>query len=145
MIIQEIRDSEKETALRLIWDTFLIFVAPDYSQEGIETFRKFIHSDRIKEIPLFLGAFEGNSLRGVIAVDNSRSHIVCFYVAPSHQGQGVGRSLWEYVLENSKSETFTVNSSPYAVPIYHKLGFADTAAEQTKNGIRFTPMKYNRH
>ncbi|ENY8640112.1 TPA: GNAT family N-acetyltransferase [Clostridioides difficile] len=35
----------------------------------------------------------------------------------------------------------TVNSSPYAVEVYHKLGFKDTAVEQIVDGIRFTPMK----
>ena len=37
----------------------------------------------------------------------------------------------------------TVNSSPYAVPIYHKLGFKDTGSEQVVNGLRFTPMELN--
>jgi len=37
----------------------------------------------------------------------------------------------------------TVNSSPYAVPIYHKLGFKDTGSEQVVNGLRFTPMEQN--
>ncbi|WP_460645598.1 GNAT family N-acetyltransferase [Lacrimispora brassicae] len=36
----------------------------------------------------------------------------------------------------------TVNSSPYAVEIYHKLGFVDTDTEQLVNGIRFIPMEY---
>ena len=37
----------------------------------------------------------------------------------------------------------TVNSSPYAVPVYHKLGFKDTGSEQMVNGLRFTPMELN--
>jgi predicted GNAT family N-acyltransferase len=35
----------------------------------------------------------------------------------------------------------TVFSSPYAAGFYRKMGFADTDAEQTVNGIRFIPMK----
>ena len=38
----------------------------------------------------------------------------------------------------------TVNSSPYAVPVYHKLGFVDTDVEQISDGMRYTPMKYER-
>ena len=36
----------------------------------------------------------------------------------------------------------SVNLSPYAVPIYRRLGFRDTGAEQVVNGLRFTPMVY---
>ena len=36
----------------------------------------------------------------------------------------------------------TVNSSPYAVPIYHKLGFYDVDSEQVVKGVRFTPMEF---
>jgi predicted GNAT family N-acyltransferase len=34
----------------------------------------------------------------------------------------------------------TVNSSPYAVGFYHKIGFTDVREEIEKDGIRFTPM-----
>ena len=37
-------------------------------------------------------------------------------------------------------EKMTVNSSPYAVPIYHKLGFKETDSEQIVNGLRYIPM-----
>ena len=37
----------------------------------------------------------------------------------------------------------TVNSSHYAIPIYHRFGFHDTYQEQMQDGIRFTPMERN--
>lgn len=45
---------------------------------------------------------------------------------------------------NSSSKTITVNSSPYAVPVYHKLGFIDTDTEQLSDGIRYIPMKFEK-
>ena len=51
----------------------------------------------------------------------------------------------EYLKENSSNDEFTVNSSPFAVPVYHKLGFVDTNTEQLTDGIRYTPMKYMRN
>ena len=36
----------------------------------------------------------------------------------------------------------TVNSSPYAVPVYRKLGFVETDTEQLADGMRYTPMKF---
>jgi len=39
------------------------------------------------------------------------------------------------------SDVMTVNSSPYAVDIYRRLGFHAISEEQLTDGIRFTPMK----
>ena len=61
------------------------------------------------------------------------------------RSKGIGKQLWEYLKENSSNGEFTVNSSPFAVPIYHKLGFVDTNTEQLTDGIRYTPMKYVRN
>ena len=36
----------------------------------------------------------------------------------------------------------TVNSSPYAVLVYRKLGFVETDTEQLADGMRYTPMKF---
>ena len=51
--------------------------------------------------------------------------------------------LFEAMKADYEKPEFTVNSSPYAVKIYEHLGFVPTDNEQTVNGIRFTPMKYN--
>ena len=72
------------------------------------------------------------------------SEICCFFVKAQYHRQGIGRKLWEYLCENSQSKMITVNSSPYAVPIYHKLGFVDLDIEQVSDGMRYTPMKYER-
>ena len=34
--------------------------------------------------------------------------------------------------------------SPYAVPVYHHLGFIDMDEEQTVDGMRFRPMRFER-
>ncbi|WP_168733762.1 GNAT family N-acetyltransferase [Metabacillus sediminilitoris] len=44
--------------------------------------------------------------------------------------------------EEKNNSKLTVNSSPYALGIYHRLGFVESDKEQTINGIRFTPMSY---
>lgn len=74
----------------------------------------------------------------------NRKHICCFFVKAQYHRQGIGRKLWEYVLSSSKNNTFTVHSSPYAVPVYRKLGFVDTNTEQSADGMRYTPMKFER-
>lgn len=145
MEIRKIHKAEMEIALQLIWETFLQFEAPDYSQQGIDSFHDFISNKKIVDSLEFFGAFDNNALRGIIATNNNRKHICCFFVSADYQKQGIGKQLWEYLKENSVNFEFTVHSSPFAVPIYHKLGFVDTDTEQLTDGIRYTPMKYTRN
>ena len=144
MEIKKIDQAQMDNAIDLIWTTFLQFEAPDYSGEGIQSFKDFIENKEIINTLEFWGAYDNQKLKGVIATNENRKHICCFFVEAQYQRQGIGRKLWEYLLENSQKEVITVNSSPYAVPVYHKLGFVDTNTEQLSDGMRYTPMKYQR-
>jgi GNAT superfamily N-acetyltransferase len=84
------------------------------------------------------GYYSDEKLIGVIAIRNKGNHIALFFVDGKYHIQGIGRKLFSYVLENSSSDEITVNSSPYAKEVYHRLGFVDTDVEQTVDGIRFT-------
>lgn len=144
MEIRKIDNEQTTNAIQLIWTTFLQFEAPDYSDEGVQSFRRFIENKDILKTLEYFGAYENSELKGIIATKNNRKHICCFFVKAKYHRQGIGRRLWEYILNNSKNEEFTVNSSPYAVPVYHKLGFVDTDSEQLTDGMRYTPMKFKR-
>jgi GNAT superfamily N-acetyltransferase len=133
--------------MELVWQVFSEFEAPEYSAEGVETFRAFIQPDEINrmidagEMRLW-GAFAGGCLRGVIA-EKGAGHICLFFVRKEFHGQGIGRALFEHYAAFCRTANIgciTVNSSPYAVSIYHKLGFADTDAERVTSGIRYVPM-----
>ena len=142
MEIKQLQPFEIDEAVTLIWEVFLQFEAPDYSDEGIQSFKEFIEDKEILMTLEFFGAYEQDELKGVIATNENRKHICCFFVKAKYHRQGIGRKLWEYVLNHSEKNVFTVNSSPYAVPIYHKLGFVDTNTEQLADGMRYTPMKF---
>lgn len=129
-------------AQELIWNTFLEYEGADYEQEGIQSFHAFLMDNEALEALKLYGAYEEEQLLGVIATRDNGKHISLFFVEATYQQQGIGRMLWEYVKQNSTCDEITVNSSPYAVSIYHKLGFIDTDKEQVHNGIRFTPMLY---
>ena len=144
MEIKKIDSEQTTNAIALIWETFLQFEAPDYSDEGVHSFRNFIEDKTILKSLEFFGAYENEELKGIIATNDNRKHICCFFVKAQYHRQGIGKKLWEYLLNNSINETFTVNSSPYAVPVYHKLGFVDADSEQLTDGIRYTPMKFKR-
>ena len=87
------------------------------------------------------GAFIDNKLVGIIATRSEGTHIALFFVDKKYQKQGIGKQLFQTIL-NTNIDKITVHSSPYAVSIYHKLGFHDTDKEQIVNGLRFTPMEY---
>lgn len=144
MEIIKIDELQLTDAIELIWSTFLQFEAPDYSKKGIQSFKDFINDKKILKTLEFWGAYDNNELKGVIAANDNRKHICCFFVKAQYHRQGIGRRLWEYLLENSLSKIITVNSLPYAVCIYHKFGFTDLDTEQVSDGIRYTAMKYER-
>ena len=144
MDIRAIDAKEYEEAKNLIWNTFLEFEAPDYSAKGVETFRAFLADDTSLKKLEFFGAFEGGVLKGVIATRNERKHIACFFVCAKYHRQGIGKKLWEYVRQSSGFSEITVNSSPFAVEIYHRLGFENTNTEQITDGVRYTPMRFTK-
>ncbi len=135
---------EVEQALALIWTTFLKIDAPMFSPEGVDTFHNYLQDKNTKKLLVYFGAYEGGELKGVLASNRRRSHICLFFVGARHLRQGVGRRLWEYFQKNSAAYAITVNSAPYAVPVYHRFGFADSRVEQIEHGMRFTPMRYER-
>ena len=133
---------QRDEALELVWKVFLKYEAPDYTKEGSEEFFKSIHDDEwLNQIKMY-GAYDKDKLVGVIATRQEGTHIALFFVDGEYHRKGIGRQLFQKILEDNKVNYMTVNSSPYAVPVYEKLGFEATDVEQVKNGLRFTPMKY---
>lgn len=143
MTVKRINMCSCKSATQLVWKTFLEYEAPDYSKQGVETFRKSVIDN-----PSYLGnvvaygAFDGEKLCGIIATRKEGSHIALFFVDKDYQQRGIGKSLFEKVKEDCTNGYITVNSSPYAVKIYSELGFKKTDTEQVEDGLRFTPMKY---
>ena len=140
MEIRKIKDEEMPMALDLTWRTFLEFEAPDYTEEGIEEFRKSIYDEEWLSARDFWGAFDGNKLLGLIATKNY-NHIALFFVDGKYHKQGIGRNLFNKICELNETGFYTVNSSPYARGVYEHLGFEYTDSEQCVNGLRFYPMK----
>lgn len=160
MEIRALNDSDIAQAIRLVWDVFSEFEAPGYEQQGVDEFRRFIESNAVAtrmqsgELKLW-GGYEGDTLAGVIAIRQSEpgapktdfsgyGHISLLFVKKEYHRQGIARALFETakrVCVGSGAKEITVNSSPYAVEIYGRLGFEPTDEEKNVNGIRFTPMK----
>ncbi len=139
LIIKKIDINEE--VISLVWKVFLEFEAPDYSQEGIEMFKDIIHDDEYLSQLSCHGAYGEGKLLGVIATRQNNYHIALFFVDGNHHKEGIGRRLFEAAKFSCSSPKMTVHSSPFAVPVYGKMGFVQTDNEQIENGIRFTPME----
>ena len=136
-------------AMKLAWDTFARFNAPDYSQEGIENFRKFISDDMLRKMfvaghyQLFV-ATEGDKYVGMLSL-REKKHISLLFVDGDYHRCGVATALLnfvrQYALYEEGIEFLTVNASPYAVKFYLNKGFRPLSAETMADGIRFTPME----
>lgn len=134
----------------LVWEVFLEFEAPDYSPEGVETFKAFITPEKLANEVKNNGykiycCFDGDIPVGVIALRNI-THISLLFVKHSHHKRGIAKRLLEISTKEllqkySSVREITVNSSPYAVEIYMHLGFTPVSEQQEKDGIKYIPMK----
>ena len=141
VLIKEIKGEQINNALSLVWKVFNEFESPDYSQEGVDEFYKTLKNKSYLSTLRIFGAFENDKLLGVIATRKEGTHIALFFVDGKYHRQGIGRQLFETVLKYNHSGNMTVNSSPYAVDVYHRFGFYDTDYEQVVSGLRFVPME----
>ena len=140
--IRPLADSEIEAAHKLAWDVFIEFEAPDYPPEGVEEFRKTLEDEAYLSGLKYYGAFIEEKLVGLLTIRETTAHICFFFVDAHYQRRGIGTKLFRYLLEDFPERNITLNSAPYGLPFYKKLGFIETDTEQSMNGIRFTPMEY---
>ena len=144
MEICRLDSSWRRQVTDLVLETFHAFVAPGYSREGVNSFCAFVEDEASMEALSCWGAVEKGELAGVLAANSSGSHVCLFFVAAGWQGKGIGRQLWERFLQEGNGAEITVHASPFAVPIYRRLGFHATAEEQQADGMRYTPMTFRR-
>lgn len=151
-LIRRLNANELETALQLVWKTFCQFEAKEYTKEGITSFKQDIidneafHLSCLTNRNRMWGAFKDTRLVGVFVM-RGESHLCLAFVEGSEHRKGIATALFQHLIhdvqaENPDISAITVNSAPYGIPFYHHVGFVDTDVEQTKNGVRFTPMIY---
>ena len=141
--IRTLRPEEIPAAVGLIWEVFLQFEAPEYPEEGIQTFRALLGDKERFWKQRFYGAFDSGVLVGTLCMRHPQ-HIGGFFVKANYHRKGIGRALFERMMQDYRNREFTVNSSPYAVEVYQHLGFEKTSEEQLADGIRYTPMRYHK-
>ena len=151
--IRKITPSEVPEALSLALEVFMQFEAPDYSAEGVETFKRDIVENQeftanCKQgiCPIY-AAFHNGKIIGIIGMRPGKTHINLAFTKKEYHRQGVATAIFNYLLadllkENPELKEITLNSSPYGKPFYLHLGFTPTSEELETDGIIYTPMKY---
>lgn len=139
-----------EEAMSLAWRTFLQFEADVYSPEGVKNFENFITDSTLYRM-FVMGAYQmfvaldGEKIIGMLTL-RDMTHISLLFVDEKYHRQGIGRALMRYLenylLTELQVSHVTVNSSPYGVDFYHRLGFRDLRPEQKRDGIIYTPMEF---
>lgn len=137
-------------AMNLIEECFDQFIAPDYSDKGIRTFKEsFIHNPKFIDKfsdgrERMYGAYSNNNLVGCVSI-SIHNKISCVFVKGEFHRKGIGTMLFDTIIKELKgnNQTYiTLNASPYAVPFYHTIGFEDIGPEDDFEGIRYTPMRF---
>ena len=149
LLIRDMHPDEAETAAALVLDCFKRFVGSTYSQQGVDTFKQYAAPAAMRlrlanHESYILIALEDHLPVGLIEVRQA-NHIALLFVDAAHQRRGIARRLFSEALQRSRvlkpGLTFMeVNSSPYALEVYRRLGFAAEGAESERDGIRFIPM-----
>ncbi len=104
MVIEKLNPENREKALELVLSVFMQYEAPDYSEEGVQTFINFINNKEAIDKLKVYGAFNNSEITGVIATRNQGNHITLFFVDGKYHRQGIGRKLFETVIKESKQE-----------------------------------------
>jgi GrpB-like predicted nucleotidyltransferase (UPF0157 family)/GNAT superfamily N-acetyltransferase len=144
--IRDIANSDSADAIALVWRVFLEFEAPGYKDEGVAEFRRFLDGVAGNVDLRMKGCWVDGELVGVIAI-RPVCHIALLFVDKLYHRKGIARLLFQVVINDSSivcgHDGITVNSSPYAVDAYRRLGFVSLSEEQELNGIHFIPMRYD--
>jgi GNAT superfamily N-acetyltransferase len=145
-----IQQGEEEAGCRMVLKSFNEFVAPDYSTEGKNEFKKYVNPesmrDRLRKGGIVILALVRGKIIGLIEVrlDN---HISLLFVDKEWHRKGIARNLLELAIDRCKKhnrdiENIEVHSSLYAVSVYEKLGFVQSGEKRIENGIQYIPMEY---
>lgn len=139
---------EEKDICALVERVFIRFIAPYYSEEGVNEFLTYVQphllAARYLTNHFVVVSYHSNKLIGMIEARDS-GHISLLFVDEAFQRKGIGKELVRRSLEICRRDrpelrTVTVHSSPNAVSAYERFGFEPEGPERIENGIRFVPM-----
>lgn len=146
--IRPLKAGEEVEVCNLVARSFNEFIAPEFSDEGIDEFFKYANPralhKRWRAGYHVIVAEEDGKIVGVVEV-KKRRHISMLYVEKAHHRKGIASELLKRALDYivtiaPKTKEVTVNSSKYASAFYEREGFRKTEDEKVLHGIVHIPM-----
>jgi Acetyltransferases len=146
---QHYKSGDEQRIFELVKRVYDEFIAPDYSEEGSLSFYNWINPQAIAQRQQshnnLIMACDKSKLVGVIEMRDC-NHICLLFVDKLYQHRGLAKRLLAMVIEKIKLQAInmdkiTVNASPYAIPVYRKLGFIETDVLREESGIKYLPME----
>lgn len=148
VVYRAARPGEETAVSNLVARSFNKFIAPEFSEEGVDEFFKYANpraiAKRSGDSHFVLVAEAGGEIAGMIEVREMK-HVSMLFVDKAHHRKGIGKELFRLALERimsekSPPESVTVHSSRFAVPFYESLGFTKTSEEKIIYGVIHIPM-----
>jgi len=145
---RQLKPGEEIEVCNLAARSFNEFIAPGFTEEGIQEFFKYSNPRAFKrrlESGYFAMVAESQGkLAGMIEL-RGNNHISMLYVDKAFHRKGVAKKLVRLALEkvssnNESPKDITVNSSRYAAPFYEGLGFIQYEDEKSIVGVIHIPM-----
>ena len=142
------RLGEETSVSNLVARSFNEFIAPEFSEEGVDEFFKYANPRSLKkrseDSHFVLVAEADGEIAGMIEVREMK-HVSMLFVDKAHHRKGIGKALFQLALgrimsEEPLPERVTVHSSRFAVPFYENLGFTKTSEEKIIYGVIHIPM-----
>lgn len=147
--IEKYKNGQEILIYQLIKKVYDEFVAIDNVEEGNRFFNDWIEPAKIAErqqcqVNIWV-AMNDLKLVGMIEIRENK-YISLLFVDKEYQGQGIAKRLFEESLKvclhrDPKPDKIYVHASPFSIPIYKKMGFAETGTLQEENGIKYLPME----
>ena len=144
-MIRKLEYEDLKAASDVLWKSFYQAEKNNHTMKGMERFRDMTSPVSLSmntfdgKIELF-GYFQENALVGVGAL-KEKSHILLLYVLKEKQGQGIGKSLLDFMEEKCMGECITLNASDFAISFYEKNGYGRIGTRKIEEDLIFTPMK----
>jgi len=149
LYIRAMAAADSDAVSGLILTLFDEFVAPEYSKKAGKTFRRQTRRQarcqELDEGEMRLVAVSNGELVGVIGA-RDLSHVHWLWVRKDWHRRGVASILMANVIAEVRRKrpdvvSITLNSSPFAIPVYLRLGFRITGEEFDQEGLICTPME----
>jgi len=146
--IRKAKTSDSQRISKLISRNAQTLLQDDFENDGLAFFLTTVNHRAIKDYMeqgfSYLVAQSEGEIVGVIAMKDY-SHMFHLFVDKAFHKKGIAKQLWQAIyqhsIENGNTGKFTLNSTSYALPVYQRWGFSTTDEQQSRHGIRFTPMQ----